>query len=1472
MLMQDDVAPTAGATSVLDPFNVGASQNLTARTGIGWSSGGKWNSGDGTWVTDSAPTYATNNNLLASNIWNTLFGPDMEVGIVEGSVIDTVILLLRGNSNTGAQTGGYICRVGWNGICSIETVGTTVLSSITIAAPAAGDQFVFQARGPNLALWRKRANDNYWVIVCSAYSTTYSGTGYIGIAGAAGNNARIDSFTGGTVPIAAGGLTQLTFTSAGTGTSSFAMRATVPYGLAWNADALNNVTIGEQAVGRRVGILFTAPVTANLNSFTCALAYGPGYSLGTGGSVKCALVADDGTTDHFPTGSDIASVTVSTPVGSPGSEAMQTFTFGSPPSVTKGTRYHIVLESADASPASNFVSIDETYNTTPTTPVQPTIPDDQFYCNFKYNSGNPWEHLPHNSPSPVNWHYSDGTDDGFSVDYTPVVAAIRNVGGANRVRETFIAAASGLYTGLRVRLYRQSGTTVALTVDLKESGTVIATTTIPATGIVAAAAAANPAAGTWVGIDATIILVAGRTYTIELSAVGETTFYQAYPLRTAIDANWSGAAKDNRFTEGVWEYSTNSGGSWTKELGEDDYKMQAYFSVTGLRALTFTSTGTGTSVFTLSRREALTFTSTGTSASTFTLTRRRPLTFTSAGTGTSTFTLNRAKPMTFTSAGTSTSVFSLTRRNALTFTSTGTGTSVFTLNRRRPLTFTSTGTSTSVFTLSQRRALTFTSTGTSTSVFTLNRARPLTFTSAGTSTSTFSLNRRRPLTFTSAGTSTSTWLLNQRRALAFTSTGTSTSTFTLNQRRALTFTSAGTGTSTFTLNRARPLSFTSAGTSTSTFTLTTLTPGGGLTQLTFTSAGTSTSTFALTRFRNLRFVSLGVGTSAFGVQLTSYSTEVLADTPAAYWRMNESGATNFVDSSGNARTLTKVAGGWPAIGGLLDGDANGAAQLPAAGGNSDASRANTGLVGNPLTVEFWIEFAMPPQGGILLSVSNGSNGYWAGADMTSGGRWLWQLPGVGGAGLFVSPIEVAKRYHVVFVQPAAGGLVSLYLNGQFVQTINCGSMLGSAALFKINGWDFASGAGMVATKGTVLDEVAVYGSALSAGRILVHYNAGATGDINLLRGLAFTSAGTGTSTFTLNRERPLTFTSTGTSTSVFALNRLRPLAFTSAGTSASTFVLNRAEVLTFTSAGTSTSVFNLTRRRALTFTSAGTSTSVFTLNRREGLTFTSTGTSTSTFALTQRRALAFTSTGTGASTFLLTVPGSHLRNMAFTSAGVGTSTFTLAVKHALAFTSAGTSTSTFTLTRLRALAFTSAGTSTSTWLLNRRRALAFTSSGTSTSVFSLAVKRALVFTSAGVGTSTFTLAAKRALAFTSSGVGTSVFVLSRRRALSFVSSGIGTSSFLLNRRRGMTFVSAGLSASSFALTVRRGLIFASVGTSTSVFAITVLRIGGIIITTINACSDPRAGVVDCPAPVPSLVLVNDPTGGVVSCPTPGKVG
>lgn len=227
--------------------------------------------------------------------------------------------------------------------------------------------------------------------------------------------------------------------------------------------------------------------------------------------------------------------------------------------------------------------------------------------------------------------------------------------------------------------------------------------------------------------------------------------------------------------------------------------------------------------------------------------------------------------------------------------------------------------------------------------------------------------------------------------------------------------------------------------------------------------------------------------------MTQYSDVILADAPLVYWHLSETGAGSFHDAGSANRSLTKVGSTWPATPGLVVADNDGAATLPNTGGSNDANCA--AITGSVLTIEFWFMCTAPPAGGQLLSCSNGSNGWFIGLDNAGAGnqkgRWLFQLPGVGGAGIWTANAASGTEYYAAFVH--TGGSTSFYLNGLFISTIATGTMLSSAALFMVNGWGFATGAGMITSGAITLDELAIYTTALSGGQVAAHFNAGLLG-------------------------------------------------------------------------------------------------------------------------------------------------------------------------------------------------------------------------------------------------------------------------------------------------------------------------------------------------------------------------------------------
>lgn len=186
---------TLPTTGVLDSFNSGASQALTARTG--WGSG-HIDSGDFSFETDATPTVASTAALgtPASNMWGSSLSANQEVFYVLGT-LDSVQLVLRAESGTAASiSDGYLAVVGFGGSVQLETVGGTTLLNSTIVAPVSTDTFLFQAVGSVMTLWKQKTSGP-WTAVMTVTDATWAGAGFIGMRAGSGNTPTINAFGGG---------------------------------------------------------------------------------------------------------------------------------------------------------------------------------------------------------------------------------------------------------------------------------------------------------------------------------------------------------------------------------------------------------------------------------------------------------------------------------------------------------------------------------------------------------------------------------------------------------------------------------------------------------------------------------------------------------------------------------------------------------------------------------------------------------------------------------------------------------------------------------------------------------------------------------------------------------------------------------------------------------------------------------------------------------------------------------------------------------------------------------------------------------------------------------------------------------------------------------------------------------------------------------------------------------------------------
>jgi hypothetical protein len=217
---------------------------------------------------------------------------------------------------------------------------------------------------------------------------------------------------------------------------------------------------------------------------------------------------------------------------------------------------------------------------------------------------------------------------------------------------------------------------------------------------------------------------------------------------------------------------------------------------------------------------------------------------------------------------------------------------------------------------------------------------------------------------------------------------------------------------------------------------------------------------------------------------SAYSNAVLGDSPAAYWRLGETSGTTAVDATGadngtytNSPTLNQTS--------LLAADTtNKAVSFDGTNDNVKiASSASLGL-SSPLTLEAWIKPTSLPASGSFASILTKAESYSLQFNgpkleftiMQSGTRKRLQAPS--------GAIVAGQTYHLVGTYD--GTTQRLYVNGtQVASAALSGAATVNSNPLVIGSWNGAE----EFFKGTI-DEVAVYGSTLSAARVAAHYQAG----------------------------------------------------------------------------------------------------------------------------------------------------------------------------------------------------------------------------------------------------------------------------------------------------------------------------------------------------------------------------------------------
>lgn len=242
-----------------------------------------------------------------------------------------------------------------------------------------------------------------------------------------------------------------------------------------------------------------------------------------------------------------------------------TIKFASAAALTKGQLYHVVFRNTDASPRTNFISIDGlAVETGVLTPRQPKYSDIDWAQLM--NAGSGWKVRPEYTPI-MQLEYSNGSIEG--VGYMEVwVGDPKRIGGTSRVRQIILVSGGDrTVDSVSVRVRRTAGTG-ALTVRLETAGgTLIDSGTV----------AAGPTSMAWrtLTFDRARVLQSGSTYNVVLSAPSGTT-YTTFAVRQGTSYGFHASTY---FSAGRMQYTTGSSWintqSWGASSTEGD--LQFYF-------------------------------------------------------------------------------------------------------------------------------------------------------------------------------------------------------------------------------------------------------------------------------------------------------------------------------------------------------------------------------------------------------------------------------------------------------------------------------------------------------------------------------------------------------------------------------------------------------------------------------------------------------------------------------------------------------------------------------------------------------------------------------------------------------------------------------------------------------------------------------------------------------------------------------
>lgn len=359
----------------------------------------------------------------------------------------------------------------------------------------------------------------------------------------------------------------------------FAQQGNTVYGNGFQGNGLTNLEIGK-FTGRKLDIRFSAEhAGSGVSSISLFIKTGVGYSLGTGGITNVSLQTDDGTSNHFPSGSQLDVASAAT--GNPASPTVHTFPLSGGVKLTLGTLYHIVLTNIDADPVNNYVSLDDMNSTNNTTapyyanPVQLNCALSGCYQNFAIlwqQTAPPWALKTNHLPI-VAITYADGYVQGQTYTDSLAGSGLFNIQGTNQAGQLFNPTSNRSINSANVWVQKVGSPPAGLVVALQTAaGAAITSATVPAASV-------NTSFG-WVSAKYSSFqtLTASSSYRVVLScsSCDVSNYYQVYPMQDGATLGMPKAA--SQFSQSAGNYQTNTGSGWNNPACGTCYAMSLFLS------------------------------------------------------------------------------------------------------------------------------------------------------------------------------------------------------------------------------------------------------------------------------------------------------------------------------------------------------------------------------------------------------------------------------------------------------------------------------------------------------------------------------------------------------------------------------------------------------------------------------------------------------------------------------------------------------------------------------------------------------------------------------------------------------------------------------------------------------------------------------------------------------------------------------